>query len=90
MLVLSRQPGESIRIGDDIMIHIVESRQGSIRIGVEAPADVKIVREELIQTVGAENRLAVVPDDRARKAAIEAIVQASRGAKSDSRGIVVS
>ena len=47
MLVLSRKAGESIRIGDDITIHIVKTGD-RVRIGIEAPRSVNVVRTELV------------------------------------------
>jgi carbon storage regulator len=47
MLVLSRKVGERILIGDDIAVTVVRIAQGSVRIGVEAPGRLQIVREEI-------------------------------------------
>lgn len=47
MLVLSRQVGERILIGDNIAVTVVRIAQGVVRIGVEAPSNVAIVREEI-------------------------------------------
>jgi len=47
MLVLSRKAGERILIGDDIAVTVVRVAQGIVRIGVEAPQDLTIVREEI-------------------------------------------
>lgn len=47
MLVLSRKPGESILIGDDITITLVRVGPNSCRIGITAPRHMNIVREEL-------------------------------------------
>jgi carbon storage regulator len=47
MLVLSRKVGESIIIGDRIQITVVEVSHGRVKIGVKAPSDVKIDREEI-------------------------------------------
>lgn len=47
MLVLSRSEGERICIGNDITIHVVRFRNGRVRIGIEAPQDVAIVRDEI-------------------------------------------
>ena len=47
MLVLSRKAGERLLIGDDIAITIVRIGPNSVRIGIEAPRDMNIVREEL-------------------------------------------
>ena len=47
MLVLSRRAGQSIRIGDDIRIHIVKTGD-KVRIGIDAPRSVNVVRTELV------------------------------------------
>jgi len=47
MLVLSRKVGEKIQIGDDIQITVVRVSQNTVRIGVEAPRNYQIVREEI-------------------------------------------
>ena len=47
MLVLSRKPGERILIGDKIAITVVRIAPGVVRIGVEAPEELPILREEL-------------------------------------------
>jgi carbon storage regulator CsrA len=47
MLVLTRKADEQILIGDDIKITLVKVRGGSVRIGIEAPKNVKILRSEL-------------------------------------------
>lgn len=47
MLVLSRKRGEKIRISGDITIEVCEIRKGQVRLGIEAPDEVKIYREEI-------------------------------------------
>lgn len=47
MLVLSRKVGETILIGDNIAVTVVQVGPGSVRLGVDAPHDVVIVREEI-------------------------------------------
>lgn len=47
MLVLTRKLQEQIRIGNDIVITVLEFRGSSIRLGIEAPRDVRVMREEL-------------------------------------------
>jgi len=47
MLVLSRKVGEKILIGDNISVTVVRVAQGTVRIGVEAPQELPIVREEI-------------------------------------------
>lgn len=56
MLILTRKPGEGIVIGDDIRITIVEIKGGGIRIGIDAPADKKIYRQEVYDRICQENR----------------------------------
>lgn len=48
MLVLTRKDDERIYIGDDIIITIVKTGRDSVRIGIDAPANYKILREELL------------------------------------------
>jgi carbon storage regulator len=50
MLVLSRKVGERILIGDDIVVTVVRLSQGVVRIGVEAPENLPIVRKEIQQS----------------------------------------
>lgn len=47
MLVLSRKPGERILIADNIAVTIVRIGPNNVRVGIEAPRDVNIIREEL-------------------------------------------
>ena len=47
MLVLSRKVGEKILIGDDVTVTVVRVAQGIVRIGIEAPQKMPIVREEI-------------------------------------------
>jgi carbon storage regulator len=53
MLVLSRKPGQRLQIGNDITITITRVEHGSVKIGVEAPKDVAIIRTELLPTPAA-------------------------------------
>ena len=48
MLVLSRQPGEAITIGDDLEIRVLRLKDGEVRLGLTAPQDVLILRSELL------------------------------------------
>jgi carbon storage regulator len=49
MLVLSRKLNESIVIRDDVVVTVLEVSGGKVRLGIDAPADVKIVRSELLE-----------------------------------------
>ena len=51
MLILTRRQDESIVIGDDIEITITEARAGSVRIGIDAPKHVVILRKELMGSI---------------------------------------
>jgi carbon storage regulator len=46
MLVVTRKVGERIVIGDDIVITVVESKRGSVRIGIEAPCAIRVQRNQ--------------------------------------------
>ena len=54
MLVLSRKAEESMYIGDDIIITVLDIRGGQVRIGITAPQDVKIHREEVYNRISSE------------------------------------
>ena len=47
MLILSRKEGEVIRIGDNIKVMIVRNGPNTVRVGIDAPREIQIVREEL-------------------------------------------
>ncbi len=51
MLILTRKVGEVIRIGDTVTIRVLEVRGSQVRLGVEAPADVRIFREEVYRAM---------------------------------------
>ena len=56
MLVLSRKVGQKILIGDKISVTVVRVGQGGVRIGVEAPDELEVVREELKSDEGDESK----------------------------------
>lgn len=49
MLILTRKPGESIRIGDDIVIYVKSISGKTVRLGITAPQSIPVYREELLQ-----------------------------------------
>jgi len=55
MLVLSRQRDESIVIGEDIVVTIVDIRGDKVRLGIEAPTEVPVHRREVFEAIQAEN-----------------------------------
>lgn len=58
MLVLTRRPGQSVYIGDDVKITLVEIKGNQVRIGIDAPSSVRIFREEIYLQILEENKSA--------------------------------
>ena len=58
MLILTRKVGESIAIGDDIQIYIVDIRGTQVKLGIKAPSDVTVHREEVYLRIQEENKRA--------------------------------
>lgn len=63
MLVLSRKPGERILIGDNVAVTIVRIGPNTVRLGIDAPRDMNIVREELCHRSESEHALASTRDE---------------------------
>lgn len=63
MLILSRKEDESIQIGEDIEIKVVQTARGFVKIGIEAPKSVLVLRKELLDDVKDKNLLSVKKDD---------------------------
>jgi carbon storage regulator len=55
MLVLSRKPGEALRVGDEVEITVVEVKGDMVRLGIQAPRNVQVWRKELWEAIVAEN-----------------------------------
>ncbi len=55
MLILTRKIGEKIKIGDDIELSVVDISKGVVKLGIEAPKDVTILRQEVFERVREEN-----------------------------------
>lgn len=62
MLVLSRKTNETIKIGDDIELRILEVKGETVRLGIEAPKSVEILRGELVQSISETNAEAITLD----------------------------
>jgi len=58
MLILSRKINEKIIIGDNIAVSIIEVRGDQVRIGVDAPKNIKVFRQEVFEAIKAENKAA--------------------------------
>lgn len=59
MLILSRKEEESVKIGEDIEIKIVQTAKGYVKIGIDAPRSLLILRKELLDDVKDKNLLSV-------------------------------
>jgi carbon storage regulator len=57
MLILTRKLGECVVIGDDIKITVTDIRNGQIKLGITAPKDVTVNREEAVKEIKGENVL---------------------------------
>jgi carbon storage regulator len=58
MLILTRKLGEGIRIADEVVVKIVEIRGGQVRLGIEAPKQIPVHREEVYQMIRRQNEMA--------------------------------
>jgi carbon storage regulator len=68
MLVLSRQRDESIIIGDNVVITVVDVRGDKVRLGIEAPVEIPVHRREVYEAIQRENRRAAeVSTEEARQ-----------------------
>ncbi len=63
MLILTRKPGESITIGDDIKVVVLEIKGRQVKIGIDAPSHIPVHRMEVYKRIQEENlRAASAPD----------------------------
>jgi carbon storage regulator len=68
MLVLTRRPGESVMVGDEVTITVLEVRGDVVRLGIQAPRTVQVHREEVYRELQAANREAASPSEDAVEA----------------------
>ena len=80
MLILSRKIDEKIKIGDDITITLIDVHGDQVKIGVEAPKNVKVFRQEVFNAIQSENKAAVMSNsvDTADEKAINAVSALSK------------
>lgn len=80
MLILSRKIDEKIKIGDDITITLIDVHGDQVKIGVEAPKNIKVFRQEVFDAIQFENKAAVVSSDskQGAKSAIDAVSALSK------------
>ena len=67
MLILSRRLGESVTIGDDIVVTVVGISGNQIRLGINAPKAVRVLREEIYKAIQKENQSAATAADSRSK-----------------------
>jgi carbon storage regulator len=67
MLVLSRQRDESIMIGDDVEIIIVDVRGDKVRLGITAPKDIPVHRREIYDAIQREKKLKKEPKEQEKE-----------------------
>ncbi len=78
MLILQRKEGESIKIGDSIEVRIVEAGNGIVKIAIDAPKDISIIRSELLTAANVNKESAAQNSDLA---ALKKFAQNSIGKK---------
>ena len=77
MLILSRKIDEKIKIGVEITITLIDVHGDQVKIGVEAPKNVKVFRQEVFDAIQNENKAAVVEENEKTKA-IESMSELSK------------
>jgi len=77
MLVLTRKSGESIVIGSDIRLTVLEIQGRQIRLGIEAPSDVAVHRGEVYERIREENEIAARADHQPLKSLSQALRKSS-------------
>ena len=78
MLILSRKIDEKIKIGDDITITLIDVHGDQVKIGIEAPKNVKVFRQEVFDAIQSENKAAVVENPSDSKDALNAMTALSK------------
>ncbi len=73
MLVLSRKPSEAIKIGDDILVKVIAIRGGQVKLGIEAPQGIRVMRTE--PRNGSAPAQPAIAEDTTTPAAADAPVQ---------------
>lgn len=75
MLILTRRAGESIRIGDDIVVTVIEVSRDNLRVGIDAPRHITVHRQEVYEAILKEN-------EAARQSGVDDVSSAERTGRS--------
>ena len=78
MLVLSRRAGESVVLGEDITVTVLEVRGDVVRVGIDAPRSVSVHRAELLAELAASNQESASPSENAVASLSEELARALR------------
>ena len=81
MLSLARRPGQKIRIGEDIVLVVREIRGRQVKVGIEAPPHIRVLREEIYEELVAANKQAAEAGDSPE--ALAALKKAPKGTKGE-------
>lgn len=77
MLILTRRAGESIVIGDDIVVTIVESGRDAVRVGIDAPRHISVHRHEVYAEIARENEAARTAGPAGERRPVSAVALAA-------------
>ncbi len=86
MLILTRKFGENIRIGDKIKIIILDVKGGQVKLGIEAPPNIAVHREEIYERIREENRRASGISARALKDVAQIFNRGGKGRRQAGNG----
>jgi carbon storage regulator len=87
MLVLTRKLGESIRIGDEIIVKIVDLDGRHVKLGIEAPKSIAVNREEIYERIQRENKAASISKESSVQNIAAAFRQSSKDGASDQKKV---
>jgi carbon storage regulator len=79
VLVLSRRGGESVMVGDDVVVTVLDVRGDVVRLGIKAPRSIQVHREEIYRELQAANRAAASPSESAARTLADLIHAGDKG-----------